>query len=445
MRHVFSKPTFYLFAIVLLAMIAGSAYGVERFPPPDFSDHQLPAGHTPERTTVWYYMHTAGVIFDIAMLTAMLAGATYFAHFRRSRRGLFVLAIVALAYFGFWREGCICAIGSIQNVSLALFDPDYAIPLLAVAFFVLPLVFTLFVGRTFCAAVCPLGAIQELVAVRSVKVPAWLDQTLGLFRYIYLGLGVALAATGTAFVICRYDPFVGFFRMSAGIDMLVFGGALILLGVFVGRPYCRYLCPYGAILSPLARLSKFRVRVTPDDCIGCRLCEDVCPYGAIRPPTVDQPPETRPAGRRRLAVLIVLLPLLVCGGAFVGSQLSESAAKLHPTVRLSERLSAERLGLVEGTDDASDAFRNTGRAESKLYEEAEQKRGQIRIATALFGGWVGLVIGIKLLQLSIRRRRTDYTADPSACFACGRCFKYCPNDPQSLVAFGETTEAGGAP
>lgn len=433
MRHFCCKPTTLLLAAIVIAVVAGSALGVERFPPPDFSDHQLPAGHTPERTDAWYYTHTVAVVFDIAMLVGMLAAATYFAHFRRSRGGLFVLTVVALVYFGFWREGCICSIGAIQNVSLALFDADYAIPLLAVAFFVLPLLFTLFVGRTFCAAVCPLGAVQELVAIRPVKVPAWLDQTLGLFRYIYLGLGVALAATGTAFVICRYDPFVGFFRMSAGIDMLVFGGALLLLGFFVGRPYCRYLCPYGAILSLLSRLSKFRVSVTPDDCIGCRLCEEACPYGAIRPPTVDQPPESRPAGRRRLAALIVLLPLLVCGGVLVGAQLSEAAAKLHPTVRLSERLAAERLGLVEGSDDASDAFRNTGRPEAELHAEAEQRRGQIRIATALFGGWVGLVIGIKLLHLSIRRRRTDYTADPSACFACGRCFKYCPNDPASIV------------
>ena len=48
---------------------------------------------------------------------------------------------------------------------------------------------------------------------------------------------MALAATGTAFVICRYDPFVGFFRMSAGIDMLVFGGSLLLLSFIIGRPY----------------------------------------------------------------------------------------------------------------------------------------------------------------------------------------------------------------
>ncbi|NIL97025.1 MAG: 4Fe-4S binding protein, partial [Planctomycetales bacterium] len=61
-------------------------------------------------------------------------------------------------------------------------------------FFLLPLVFTLFFGRTFCAAVCPLGAVQELVSVRHVRVPRWLDQSLGMLAYIYLGAAVILAA-----------------------------------------------------------------------------------------------------------------------------------------------------------------------------------------------------------------------------------------------------------
>ena len=134
---------------------------------------------------------------------------------RRSRRGLFLLGIVSLAWLGFWRKGCICPIGAIQNVTLALFDPTTPCPGRRPALFALPLLFTLFFGRTFCAAVCPLGAVQELVAVRPVNVPAWLDQALGLLAYVYLGAGVTFAATGTAFVICRYDPFVGFFRHSA--------------------------------------------------------------------------------------------------------------------------------------------------------------------------------------------------------------------------------------
>ena len=161
------------------------------------------------------------------------------------------------------------------------------------AIFALPIIFTLFFGRTFCAAVCPLGAVQELVALRPVSVPAWLDHALGLLAYVYLGAGVLFAATGTAFVVCRYDPFVGFFRHSASANMLILGACFLVGGIFVGRPYCRYLCPYGAILGLVSRCRSGTCKIPPDECIQCRLCEDACPYGAIREPTVALPPAER--------------------------------------------------------------------------------------------------------------------------------------------------------
>jgi len=122
----------------------------------------------------------------VVLLLAALCLATWLAHVARSRNGLLLLTIASLIWFGFVRGGCVCAIGATQNVALAASDPNYAVPFAVVCFFTLPLAFTLFFGRTFCAAVCPLGAIQELVAVRSVRVPGWLDQALGLLAYIYL-------------------------------------------------------------------------------------------------------------------------------------------------------------------------------------------------------------------------------------------------------------------
>ena len=169
----------------------------------------------------------------------------------RSRTGLFLLSIVSLAWLGFWRKGCVCPIGAIQNVTQALFDKDYAAGGLVIAIFVLPLVFTLFFGRSFCASVCPLGAVQELVAVRPVQVPTWIDHALGLLAYVYLGAAVLFAATGSAWIICRYDPFVGLFRLTSSASMLALSAAFLGVGLFIGRPYCRWLCPYGAILALL--------------------------------------------------------------------------------------------------------------------------------------------------------------------------------------------------
>jgi NosR/NirI family transcriptional regulator, nitrous oxide reductase regulator len=416
------RRTAVLCGLAVLLLSASSAMAVERFPPPDFTDHKIPVTATPpSRAELYEYL-------DLAALTVGLSLATYLAIVRRSRRGLFLLTIISLAWLGFWRGGCICPIGSIQNVALAIFDPGYALPWTVAVVFALPILVALFFGRTFCAAVCPLGAMQELVALRPVNVPVWLDQALGLLSYIYLGLGVLFASTGAAFVICRYDPFVGFFRRSASLNMLVIGACFLVVGIFVGRPYCRYFCPYGAILAVVSKLSKWHAKIPPDDCIQCRLCEEACPYGAIREPTILQPAPERGRGRRRLAALLVALPVLIAMGYWLGRQLETPLAQVHPTVRLAERIRLEQTGMVADTTDASDAFRTTGRTADDLYQEAASLSGRFRLAGGLFGAWVGLVIGYKLIYLSIRRKRIDYQPDRAACVSCGRCFEYCPTN-----------------
>jgi ferredoxin len=321
----------------------------------------------------------------------------------------------------------VCPIGAIQNVAAAVGDPCFAVPAAVLVMVVLPLVFTLFFGRTFCGAVCPLGAVQELVTLWPVRVPVWLDHALGLLAYVYLGAAVLLAyTTGKVFIVCRYDPFVDLFRLSAGVGMLALAAGFLVVGAFIGRPYCRYLCPYGALLGLVARLARRQVRIPPGRCIQCRLCEDVCPYGAIRPPTVTLRPAEHRRGRRRLTAMLLLLPLLVALGFVLGRRLEVPLAKLHPTVALAEQVRREETGQAAGTTDASDNFRNTGRSVADLYAEAGQLTGRLGRAGGWLGAWVGLVLGGKLIQLSMRRRRTDYEPDPARCVACGRCFWYCP-------------------
>lgn len=417
-RHLrFTSFTIFIFVLLVLPDVA---FGVERFPPPQFDDHELPVTTVPEpRRDLYEYL-------DVAALLAALSLASYLALKKRSRRGVFLLGIFSLLYFGFWRKGCVCSIGATQNIVLALFESGYTAPITVIAFFILPLIFTLFFGRTFCAAVCPLGAIQDVVAIRPIKVPSWLEHALRLLPYIYLSAAVLFAATGSAFIICEYDPFVAFFRRSGSLNMLILGACFLLVGVFVGRPYCRFLCPYGVMLNLVSKASKWHVTITPGECIQCRLCEDSCPFGSIERPTQELRIHNRAEGKKMLAILISLLPLFIALSSWLGVLISPALSRVHATVSLAERVWLEDTGKIEETTDASEAFRRTGRPTEELYNEALTLKKRFTFGGGMFGAFIGLVIGIKLINLSIRRRRMDYEVNRGTCLSCGRCFSYCP-------------------
>jgi ferredoxin len=424
---------------IALVFLAGAALADQRFPPPDFeSGHQLPGTTIPAaRAAFFQYL-------DVLVLGATLAVASWLVLKRRSRKGVIALSIFSVIYFGFWRKGCVCSIGSVQNIALAFCDKGYAVPLGVVAFFALPLAVALFAGRSFCAGVCPHGALQDLVLLKPIKVPMWLEQGLSILPFIYFGAGVLFAATGSAFIFCQYDPFVPIFRMNGRAFMVLSGIALLLLGMFVGRPYCRFLCPYGALLKLGAVVAKWRVRVTPDYCTQCRLCEHSCPFGAMREPESSAAePQALTGDRRRLAVLILLVPVLLAGGGWLGWRFGVPAARLHPTVSLADRLVREegtpgKIG-VQSPDDL--ALTRARQGPQELLSEAASLRHQFLVGGSIFGVWVGLVIGVKLISLSLRRRRTDYEPDRGSCVACARCFDYCPNE---LVRRGLTPALAAA-
>jgi NosR/NirI family transcriptional regulator, nitrous oxide reductase regulator len=418
-----TRIRYVLLAVLLVCSLAVNAFSIERFPPPEFEKNYVsPVLTAPSPRAVVLLM------IDCFVLIAALGASSYLILKRRSRRAIFGLMLFSLAYFGFYKKGCVCSIGAIQDMTLSLFNSGYAIPLSTLIFFVAPLAVTMFFGRSFCAAVCPFGAVQDLTLLKPIAIPPWLEHSLRYLAYVYLAVAVWLAAMGSSFIICHYDPYVAIFRRNANLNVLIIGAVLLIIGFFVGRPYCRFLCPYGVILRQFSRLSKWRVRITPTDCNQCKLCEDACPYGAINPPVPTWPAATYGQDKQRLAWLLILLPVLIALGAWFGHSLAPLASRTHATVALAERVWMEENKNVTGTTDASQAFRSSGQSIASLYNNASVIQARFKKGGWFFGGFLGLVLGCKLILLSLRPRQTDYEADRAGCVSCGRCYQYCPKE-----------------
>ncbi|MBU6398694.1 MAG: 4Fe-4S binding protein, partial [Verrucomicrobia bacterium] len=273
--------------------------------------------------------------------------------------------------------------------------------------------------------------LQDLVLLKPLTVPAWLEEAMGLVAYVYLGAAVWFAAAGGALLICRFDPFVPIFRRTGSFGMLLAGGGLLGVGIFFGRPYCRILCPYGALLRLAGKVSKWRVTITPDQCTRCQLCGNACPFGAIREPvTVPARLHGMAADRRRLAGLLLLVPVLLVGGGWLGSRLSVAASRAVSQVALAEAyVRGSESPIPADSNSAIDLGRaRAAQAPTETVTAALEVRRRFGVGGWAFGAWVGLVLGAKLVQSAVGRHRTDFEPDRGRCVACARCFDFCPQE-----------------
>ena len=141
---------------------------------------------------------------------------------------------------------------------------------------ILLLLLSLVFGRIFCGHICPAGAIQELASL--VPLPKigqnWKEISRGIRAVVFVI--VLAAAFGWSVGIIDYFGLEEFFSLDVtSVLFYVFLGVL-LLSTVVYRPFCRFICPYGLLLSLTAAVSSFKFRRT-DKCIECGLCEKACP------------------------------------------------------------------------------------------------------------------------------------------------------------------------
>ena len=394
-----------------------------RFPKPDFtSGYQYPdIEHGVPMEWLWN-------IFDILLLIIMMGVVIWAAYKRRNRSVILGVSVVSVAWFGFFRSGCVCSVGSIQNVVLSLVDPTYHLPWYVLLIFIIPLLVAVLFGRVFCAGVCPLGALQELVNVKNFRISRAVTAAMSVIPWIYLAFTILYAATRSQFLICRFDPFVSIFRLGGDLGMLIFGVALLLLSVFIGRPFCQFFCPYGALLSVFSTFAWKKLTITSKTCINCALCNKSCPVDAIYPPQDSKTKETRTTGVRRIILFVAMLPVFTLGGTLLIGQQSNALSRAHKSVYLYKLIQEQKANPEMEMPLEVETFHALGGNIAKLESEVTEVQHQYSIYAHLAGALIGFVIGFKLLRLSVKRSRKTYEIDTARCTLCGRCFSYCPQN-----------------
>ena len=394
-----------------------------RFPKPDFdSGYLYPEAHYPiPNEALWSYI-------DIAILVFLMSFVAWAVIKKQVRWPVILTSVISVFYFGFFRNGCVCSIGAIQNVALSLTSYSYTIPLYVLLLFILPIVFTLFFGRVFCSGVCPFGALQDLVNVKNYKLSKVVTAVLSIFPWIYLGLAVLFTVTNSRFIICRFDPFVGIFRLGGELPLILFGVLLLIFSIFTGRPFCRFICPYGAMLSLFSRISFRQVKITNKDCINCQLCHNACPVDAILLPYENKLKESRSAGVNRILRYMVFLPLMMIAGAVTMYMLSDKLSKVNKDVKLYDMVIENETKPQAVQSLELQAFYGEEKTVKELEKQVAEIKEEFRVWSGIIGAFIGLLIALTLINLSVKRTRKLYEIDNANCVNCGRCFKYCPQN-----------------
>ncbi len=214
---------------------------------------------------------------------------------------LFTLAFCLLRAKKTWRHVVLAVsavfMGCAWNWSFSytdLLDSTALIGLLTAVFVTLVAASTLFSGRIYCGWICPFGAVQEFAAIISSPVmgKAWKTAGSGaragkggklqLVKYAVLAcLLLAVVSSGIKGFL-NPEPFVDFFAMNSASWRFYLGVAAVLVSFAITRPFCRYLCPSGALLGSLNRLKgRVEKRAEFKNCTGCGTCVSACPTGAV--------------------------------------------------------------------------------------------------------------------------------------------------------------------
>ena len=276
--------------LALLLLAGGSALDAQSQNPPDAQPQPAAGGwnfEDEEEVEATWGDDLRAQAVDLAAVAAIIVFA-FVGFFRRSVPLKFATLAVTVAYLGFYKSQLISIVNvfGVLGGNLPIFRHNLAWYLLAFV----TVVSTMLWGRVYCGRLCAFGAFTQLLdqvvpAKWRVNVPGALERKASLIKYVILGGAIAyFLATSDPSIYPYIEPF-WMFGFHATPALWVALGALLVITVFVRNAYCRFLCPVGAALGVVSKLTMFRIKRW-SECSTCRICEKACEWGAIRGPQI---------------------------------------------------------------------------------------------------------------------------------------------------------------
>lgn len=195
---------------------------------------------------------TGWTLGSIVALIAVLLGAVV-PLFTNNRRLHLVQLVVNVVVLGLWT-------GTFVSYTLFLRLFAGGVSLSAIGTLAAPLLMLIvallypLAGRSghYCAHVCPFGSAQELagkLSLRKLRITPRVLRVLTALRNLLWGVLMALLLTGTCSAWIDYELFTAFIYSSASVWVIVLAVLFLVLSVWVPRPYCRFVCPTGALMK----------------------------------------------------------------------------------------------------------------------------------------------------------------------------------------------------
>ena len=188
----------------------------------------------------------------IVALIAVLLGAVVPLFYNNRRLHLVQLA-VNVVVLGLWTGTFVSYTLFLRifagGVSLSAIGALAAPLLMLIVALIYPLA-----GRSghYCANICPFGSAQELagkLSRRKLRITPRVLKLLSVLRNLLWGVLMALLLTGTCTAWIDYELFTAFLYSSASVWVIVLAALFLVLSVWVPRPYCRFVCPTGALIK----------------------------------------------------------------------------------------------------------------------------------------------------------------------------------------------------